>query len=92
MNPNIALKIVIKSQGKREKKIRNTKKSQNNQNKINKWRNLVGYSPWGRKESDSTEQLHKKEMAIHSSILFWEISWTEEPGRLKSMGSKKSRT
>ena len=22
------------------------------------WRNLVGYSPWGRKESDTTEQLH----------------------------------
>ena len=22
------------------------------------WRSLVGYSPWGRKESDTTEQLH----------------------------------
>ena len=22
------------------------------------WRNLVGYSPWGRKESDTTERLH----------------------------------
>ena len=22
------------------------------------WRNLVGYSPWGHKESDTTEQLH----------------------------------
>ena len=22
------------------------------------WRNLVGYSPWGREESDTTEQLH----------------------------------
>ena len=26
-------------------------------------------------------------MAPHSSILAWEIPWTEEPGRLQSMGS-----
>ena len=26
-------------------------------------------------------------MAIHSSTLAWKIPWTEEPGRLKSMGS-----
>ena len=25
-------------------------------------------------------------MATHSSILAWEISWTEEPGRLQSLG------
>ena len=31
-------------------------------------------------------------MATHSSILAWEISWAEEPGRLQSMGSQKSRT
>ena len=29
----------------------------------------------------------EKEMAIHSSILAWRIPWTEEPGRLQSMGS-----
>ena len=29
----------------------------------------------------------EKEMATHSSILAWKISWTEEPGRLQSMGS-----
>ena len=29
-------------------------------------------------------------MAIHSSILAWEILWTEEPGGLQSMGSKES--
>ena len=34
----------------------------------------------------------EKEMAIHSSILAQEIPWTEEPGRLQSMGSQKSRT
>ena len=34
----------------------------------------------------------EKEMATHSSILAWEISWTEEPGRLQSMGIQKSWT
>ena len=29
--------------------------------------------------------LLEKEMASHSSILAWEIPWTEEPGRLQSM-------
>ena len=31
----------------------------------------------------------EKEMATHSSILAWKIPWTEEPGRLKSMGSQR---
>ena len=31
-------------------------------------------------------------MATHSSILAWEISWTEEPGGLQSTGSRKSQT
>ena len=30
-------------------------------------------------------------MATHSSILVWRIPWTEEPGRLQSMGSKRVR-
>ena len=30
----------------------------------------------------------EKRMAIHSSILAWTIPWTEEPGRLQSMGSQ----
>ena len=34
----------------------------------------------------------EKEMATHSSILVWEIPWTEEPGGLQSMGSQKSWT
>ena len=33
----------------------------------------------------------EKEMATHSSILAWEISWTEEPGGLQSMGSQRVR-
>ena len=31
-------------------------------------------------------------MAPHSSTLAWKIPWTEEPGRLQSMGVTKSRT
>ena len=34
------------------------------------------------------EDLLGKEMATHDSILAWEILWTEEPGRLQSMGSQ----
>ena len=30
--------------------------------------------------------------ATHSSILAWRIPWTEEPGRLQSMGVTKSQT
>ena len=33
----------------------------------------------------------EKEMATHSSILAWEIPWTEEPGRLWFMESAKSQ-
>ena len=31
----------------------------------------------------------EKEMATHSSILAWKISWTEEPGGLQSVGSQR---
>ena len=34
----------------------------------------------------------EKGMANHSSILAWRIPWTEEPGRLQSMGRKESVT
>ena len=30
-------------------------------------------------------------MATHSGILTWRIPWTEEPGRLQSMGSQRVR-
>ena len=33
----------------------------------------------------------EKEMTIHSSILAWEITWTEEPGGIQSMGPQKVR-
>ena len=31
----------------------------------------------------------EKEMTTHSSTLAWKISWTEEAGRLQSMGSQR---
>ena len=31
----------------------------------------------------------EKEIAIHSSMIAWEMPWTEEPGRLQSMGLQK---
>ena len=33
----------------------------------------------------------EEEMATHSSILGWEIPWTEEPGGLQSVGSQRVR-
>ena len=39
--------------------------------------------PW--RQEDALE----KEMATHSSILAWRIPWTEEPGRLQSVGSEE---
>ena len=33
----------------------------------------------------------EREMAVHSSILAWEIPWTEEPGGPQTMGSKKKK-
>ena len=37
----------------------------------------------------SWEDPLEKEMATHSSILTWEMPWTEEPGGLQSMGSQR---
>ena len=46
-------------------------------------RSLACCSPWVTQLSLSPE----KAMATHSSNLAWKIPWTEEPGRLQSMGS-----
>ena len=61
------------------------------------WRSLVGGSPWGRTESDTTEWLHfhfsfhalVKEMATHSSTLAWRIPGMGEPGWLPFMGLQR---
>ena len=37
------------------------------------------------------EDLLEKEVATHTSILAWKIPWTEEPGKLQSMGSQRVR-
>ena len=56
-------------------------------------RSLVGWSPWGHEELDTTKRLHfhalEKEMANHSSVLAWRIPGTGEPGGLPSMGSHR---
>ena len=43
-------------------------------------------------QSRGREDLLEKEMATHSSILAWKILWTDEPGRLQSMGIAESDT
>ena len=35
------------------------------------------------------EYLLEEEMGTHSNILAWKIPWTEEPGRVQSMGSHR---
>ena len=51
---------------------------------------LVGCSPWGREQLDTTERLHfhalEKEMATHSSVLAWRIPGMGEPGGQPSLG------
>ena len=55
-------------------------------------RSLVGISPWGHEELDTTEWLHfhlhvlEKEMATHSSVFAWRIPGMGEPSGLPSMG------
>ena len=44
-----------------------------------------------RVQSLGQEDPLEKEMTIHSSILAWEIPWTEEPGGLQCMESQKNR-
>ena len=45
------------------------------------WETWVQSPGWG--------DLLEKEMATHSSTLAWKSPWTEEPGRLQSMGSQR---
>ena len=44
-----------------------------------------------RDQSVGQEDPLEKKMATHSSILAWTIPWTEELGRLQSMGSQRVR-
>ena len=45
------------------------------------WETWVQFLGW--------EDLLEKEKATHSRFLAWRIPWTEEPGRLQSMGSQR---
>ena len=38
------------------------------------------------------QETREKAMATHSSTLAWQIPWTEEPGRLQSIGVARSQT
>ena len=55
------------------------------------WAAIHGVAKSRAQLSDFTFTFHvhalEKEMATHSSTLAWKIPWTEEPGRLQSMGS-----
>ena len=53
-------------------------------------KNLSGIQEM-RVQSLGWEDPLEKEMATHSNISAWEIPWTEEPGRLQSMGSQRGR-
>ena len=48
---------------------------------------LVMWETWLR--SLGGEDLLEEGMATHSSILAWRLPWTEESGRLRSMGSQR---
>ena len=63
-----------------------------------KWTSLVGqrlkHLPAMREtwvQSLGWEDPLEKEMAIYPSTIAWKIPWTEEPGRLQSMGSQRVR-
>ena len=60
------------------------------------WTSLVAqtvkrlFTMWEtRVRAQGWEDLLEKEMAIHSSTIAWKIPWTEEPGRLQSIGSQR---
>ena len=50
---------------------------------------LAMQETWG--ECLGGEDSLEKGVATHSNILAWRIPWTEEPGRLQSMGSQRIR-
>ena len=70
-------------------------------NNLNIIHNLLGFpdAQWVKNlpameemQSLGQEDPLEEDMVTHSSVLAWEISWAEEPGRLQSMGSQKSWT
>ena len=41
---------------------------------------------------ETWEEPLEEEMTSHSSILAWDVPWTEKPGEIQSTGSQASRT
>ena len=52
------------------------------------WAAVHGVAKSRTRLSDCHNIILEKKMATHSSILAWEIPWTEEPGGLQSLGGK----
>ena len=52
---------------------------------------VVKNPPSGDAGSMGQEDALEKDMTMHSSILAWEMTWTEEPGGLQSIGHKRVR-
>ena len=63
---------------KKEFRIMIVKMIKNLENKMEKMQESI---------NKDLEELKEKAIAPHSSTLAWKIPWTEEPGRLQSMGS-----
>ena len=66
----------------KEFRIMIVKMSKNPENKMEKIQESI---------NKDLQELMEKAMATHSSTLAWKIPWTEEPGRLQSMGSRRVR-
>ena len=49
------------------------------------------FTGWKDDPLERKEDPLEKGMSTHSSILAWRIPWTEEPGGLQSMGSRRVR-
>ena len=66
----------------REDPLEKEMATHSNTGKSHGWMSLVGYSSWGRKESETTERLHfhfhalEKKMATHSSTVAWRVPGT----------------
>ena len=63
------------------------------ENKLNGVKFTLSYLFYSFKHLFSTyhKLASEKAMATHSSTLDWKLPWTEDPGRLQSMGSRKVR-
>ena len=84
--PNLKLGLLTSSSGK-DSGFTNQKqqKQRHNCNSVGKM-----MDPFLLKKNDAClREKTKKAMAAHSSTLAWKIPWTEEPGRLQSMGSRR---